>query len=61
MVRTKLGRWMLRSRASGIVATHPRIATVLVLGVLLLATSGTAAAGESFATTTGEGVTKTGP
>lgn len=54
-------RTLLGSRPARTVAAHPRTVTVLVLGVLMLAMGGTAAASESFATTFGEGVTKTGP
>lgn len=52
---------LLGSRPARTVAAHPRMATVLVLTVLMIAMGGTAAASESLATTFGEGVTKTGP
>ncbi|QLG62656.1 hypothetical protein [Halorarum salinum] len=57
---TTFGRRLLQTRTARAVANHPRAATALVLSVLLLATSGSAAA-DSLVSTTGEGWTKTGP
>ena len=61
MVRSTIGRWLLGTRTARFVAAHPRPATALVLGLVMLAMGGSAAADGGFATTFGEGVTKTGP
>ncbi|WP_313695784.1 hypothetical protein [Halorarum halobium] len=58
---TDSDRSALGSRAVGIVVSHPRLVTALLVSLLLLASADTAAAWDSFVTTHGEGITNTGP